>query len=209
MRHEFYGDRKDVWKWSVILDLAYPDKRVLYVVMLRPNRNEGHGLDRTPADGARPEVGKFFETERLRIEAGEERNISRVRRLYPNMQVLLNDYEHRNRAQYFQQAARELKSRSCSNYVVFLDPDNGIAGKRPKGEHVCPEQVGELWSEMKAGDTLVVYQHQFRDREWVAKRRECLARELSVGEADILSRVFGPVCFYAVAKIEVAVPTST
>jgi hypothetical protein len=35
MRDEFYGDRKDLWKWSVALDEA-ATRKILYVAMYRP-----------------------------------------------------------------------------------------------------------------------------------------------------------------------------
>src|SRR4051794_25631837 len=68
MRDQYYGDRKDVWKWTVVAREAsrISAARVIYVAMMRPNSaaEAGHGGNFGPCAGALPKVTAFIESER-------------------------------------------------------------------------------------------------------------------------------------------------
>jgi hypothetical protein len=204
MRDQFYGDRKDVLKWTLALQAAGSEKRILYVVMYRPHKGT-HGQDFRPIDQALQEVVRFFESERKKFGAGIPRRLAGVSALMPGRIDLVSEiYEHRDRRQYFEKILSRLCSRSpAQNFVVLLDPDNGIAGLNPKSEHVCPQQILSVWSAMWPGDVLIVYQHQFRDKEWRIKRLTVLASAINVPLGRIKEhRVEGvrDVCFFQVVK---------
>ena len=83
-----------------------------------------------------------------------------------------------------------------------MDPDNGVAGKRWRGVHVCPDSLRATWGALHAGDELVVYQHQFRDKEWRRKTLEVLSESIGVPVNDVRVECGreGPICFYCVQK---------
>jgi hypothetical protein len=204
MRNQFYGDRKDVLKWSHALRLAGAEKVVLYVVMHRPNKGS-HGCDFGSVAEADSGVAVFSQQERKKFGLGAPRRLEDVTRLLPGrIKLVYNRYEHRERKAYFEAVRKRLTHRQKDErFVVLLDPDNGISGKCSKSEHVCKEELLTTWSAMVPGDALIVYQHQFRDREWVSKRKSALAEAIGCDEIccsrdeDVRS-----VCFFEVTKVE-------
>ena len=175
MRRQFYGDRKDVFKWSLALRVARPNKRILYIAMLREDKPVNHGRDMRSVPGAESSVVRYFEGER-RIPEPERYDISRIKRLSPSIELVLDPYSYSGRLTYFHRALARLETREPGEeFVILLDPDNGIAGKSPRSEHVCGKELESTWSKMLPGDVLLVYQHQFRDNQWVSKRRSVLA----------------------------------
>ncbi len=175
MRDQFYGDRKDVLKWTLALQLAGTEKRVLYVVMYRANKGS-HGGDFRTIQSADSRVVIFFEEERKRFQLGVARCVRDITRLLPGrIELIDHKYEHQERQEYFDAVSNRLIRRSNGErYVILLDPDNGISGKRPKSEHVCANELSATRSAMVPGDVLLVYQHQFRDKEWISKRQETM-----------------------------------
>jgi hypothetical protein len=208
MRDEFYGDCKDVLKWTVALRAAEGDKDILYVTMRRPNKNR-HGLDFRDVSDADPMVVKFFSQERAEFQScPSSRSILRLSKLSPRIALFDDPYEHGQRRRYFDRVCAQLMARpSHRPYVILVDPDNGIAGKCPKSEHVCDIELLRIWSAMIQGDVLIVYQHQFRDREWSTKRRSALAN--AIGSDRIRCRLHDDirsVCFLEVTKSRIREP---
>ena len=152
--------------------------------------------------GAEAQVVKFFDAERESFQnQPSSRSVSRIKKLSSHITLFLQIYEYGARKRYFELVCNELKRRSSHPCVVLIDPDNGMAGKCPKSEHVCQEEISNLWSAMKPGDVLIVYQHQFRDKECVSKRRSVLATAL--GTDQIFCRCHDDVrsvCFFEVIK---------
>lgn len=201
MRNQFFADRKDVYKWSLLLDEAGPSSHILYLAMLRPDTPNGHGRDYgepTVQEYTREDVIQFFEQER----AGGIKDLSRITRLSPSrIHVVLDQYDHRAREGYFRKALSVSRDRKPSEkFVVFLDPDNGIAGKRPKSLHVCASELRDTWDSLREGDKLVVYQHQFRDSEWIGLRKGALGQAIGVEEEKIQEKKCQSVCFFVVHK---------
>jgi len=56
MRDQFYGDRKDLWKWTVVLDEA-GDREIFYIGMYRPDQ------EKSDRRGINEAVHKFFQQE--------------------------------------------------------------------------------------------------------------------------------------------------
>jgi len=80
--------------------------------------------------------------------------------------------------------------------VVFLDPDNGIAGKRCSGEHVSIEHVAWVWEALRPKDVLAVYQHSFREPGWAEKKKAVLSAVLG----DVVAHGSGAVRFFCKEK---------
>lgn len=195
MRNEFYADRKDVIKWSFLLRKA-SGRRILYAAMLRPDVGK-HGNDFEHYSNALPEVVAFFELERSAISPGSPRNLGRIRKLSPTIDLFSKSYEHRLRSAYFEELTMQIDG--CPT-LLFLDPDNGIAGKCWRGVHVCPDSLKTSWGALHRGDELAVYQHQFRDRQWREKRRRAFAESIGVPLEYMQVECHGPICFYWTQK---------
>jgi hypothetical protein len=205
MRDQFYGDRKDVLKWTLALQAATEEKNILYVVMYRPNKGS-HGKDFRPVGGGTPDVVRFFDSEREKFRSGARR-VMEVHALAPGrIDLICETYEHRDRRDYFEGVRSRLAERNVDkNFLILFDPDNGIAGASAKSTHVCPEQITAVWSAMRSGDVLLVYQHQFRDREWRSKRHSVLASAIQLPEERVKDHCapdVKDVCFFEVSKEE-------
>jgi hypothetical protein len=61
MRDEFFGDDRDLFKWSLILNLVESHRRILHVPMGRPD-------ERLTRNGTtiREDVKAFFRTDRMK-----------------------------------------------------------------------------------------------------------------------------------------------
>jgi hypothetical protein len=180
VRHHFYGDRNDVWKWSIVLNEAEAGgipRGVVYVAML--TREQGHVFE--PVPDARPEVVRFFDDERREFVKGPVRHVGRVRRLFETLgktiDIIEEHYTHPDRARYFNAVTDFLDGRPPTRRdVVLIDPDTGIEpSKKPNEKHVCIKQLQSVWRVLRPGDTLIVYQHQSRDKDWVTVAKTKLA----------------------------------
>src|ERR1035441_8600910 len=63
MRNQFYSDRKDIWKWSLLLRLAGDSHHIYHLAMLTPDKGE-HRLDVSDPGDCNGCVRAFFEQER-------------------------------------------------------------------------------------------------------------------------------------------------
>jgi hypothetical protein len=122
------------------------------------------------------------------------------------IEIILDIYKHGNRREYFEKVTNKLANRTGPNrFVVLLDPDNGIAGTSQKSLHVCKAEISCVWSAMRHGDALLIYQHQFRDQEWASKRRQALASALHLAQDKIRLirwKLVRDVCFFELTKEE-------
>ena len=173
MRNQFYSDRKDVWKWSLLLKLAGEKHHIFQIAMLRPDKGT-HGNDFGDPGPCNPAVRKFFADERL-LRA---RDISRIERLLPGrITVLMTRYSNGCRVTYFDLVLEII--RKTAPKVVFLDPDTGIEGATRSHEHVGHQEIKRVWESLQSGDYLVVFQYSLRfDRDWCLKRKSCSAQQL-------------------------------
>jgi hypothetical protein len=76
------------------------------------------------------------------------------------------EFSHRERSRYHDRLVEWLGSFSRQRRLLFLDPDNGIEPETASAAHVKVEEIKLVWSELKSGDWLAVYQHRNRDRDW-------------------------------------------
>ncbi|HEY3325116.1 MAG TPA: hypothetical protein VGP72_31975 [Planctomycetota bacterium] len=198
MRHQFYADRNDVEKWTLLLRLAKEHgASIFWGVMLTSDVGNTHGGNWSSVAGADPAVVAFFDEERRRISAGEPRDLTRVAllaeacglplRLFPDI------YPGGESAQnkYVRELLVDL-AEVTGRRVVFLDPDNGLAGKNATDAHVRPEHLQEVWDALRTGDVLVLYQHGYRVADWPEVKRTQVAEVL---QAAVAVAGTGPVRF--------------
>src|SRR2546428_6075636 len=84
MKHQYYADSRDVWKWTALVRLAQQHalRTVVQVAMLTPDDNTSQGSQRSDLPDADPTVARFFVEERRAVSADPSlRRIDRVIRL--------------------------------------------------------------------------------------------------------------------------------
>ncbi len=181
MQNEFYGDRKDVWKWSVTLNAAGPRHRILYVPMLTLGPGNDFG---NPGPEARGDVVQFFDCERKQF-AEPIRTVRRLKSwLGDRLEIIDGYYEHRNRSNYFLGVQEILRQRVTGLlWLVLIDPDIGIEPSNPDKRHICKAELATVWESLNDGDVLIVYQHADRSDSGL-ETRESRLREV-VGDRTI------------------------
>ena len=152
MRDEFYGDRRDLWKWTIALREAHSGRKILHVAMLHPAPRR---LRQMPRD-IDERVWEFFKKEWECLDA-ETSRCSRIARLGDEVKLISSPFDNKRRSQYFGSVVTTLASRSRDErYVVLLDPDTGIAGSKATSKHICADDVKTVWGAMRTGDVLLI-----------------------------------------------------
>ena len=66
MKNQYYGDSRDVAKWTVLLRLArtHALPLIIQIAMLTPDDKTSHGSQRDDPVDADPDVRRFFAEER-------------------------------------------------------------------------------------------------------------------------------------------------
>lgn len=178
MRHQWYGDNRDLIKWGVLVHLAQSKglKRIIQVAYFR------HDLPRPRLECDDKSVSipdivyKHF------------RDINDIYRLSDNsgieIKVIDNLYETKQRDAYTSIVLDRITAAKGFPILVFLDPDTGIAERNTKPEHVTPAEVRQIWDALKPSDWLVLYQHRFRDKQWAEIKRSEFERAIGTGKIE-------------------------
>jgi hypothetical protein len=160
MRDSWYGDSRDIVKWSAVLHLASRERlsTILHVAMFRADR--------------RPTLQSASETISVPDAVWTHfRNLPAVCAVGAQMgvtiRVLDDPFDARNRRSYFE-AVATVVAESGASKAVLLDPDTGIAPASATAEHVTVSDVETVWNALRAGDWLLLYQHRWRNKEWLA-----------------------------------------
>ena len=122
MRNEWYGDKKDVVKWSSLLCLAKRKgiKHIFYVAMCtdaKQNvRNEGNPYERAAAE--------FFD---------RHKDLRRIKELGMGhgirIRVWMKQFSNEGRSDYFREVHKKMRA-SKRRTVWFFDPDTGVQPNR-------------------------------------------------------------------------------
>lgn len=171
MKNQYFGDRRDVFKYELILDVvrSHGGNRLTLVPMLTPDDGSGEGNVPPVATRAyRGELLDFFAERR----ASNQREIGHLRDLMARLAITFMPYRdaahfvHEARADYFQSIPHEY----LSNAVIFVDPDTGLEARthsymREKGleKYLMYHELLELWTRASHDSVLVVYQHLQRN----------------------------------------------
>ena len=179
MRPKWYGDNRDLVKWSVLIHLAKVNtaKRILQIAYFRYDDFSGVEID----------GGKFDIP--LEIKA-HFRDIRRIEGLSSPLKVSILDTVFENRKEYLDQAKEFITSFSHERCIVFLDPDTGLEPARPSLNHVLKCEINELWDAMKQGDILALYQHKTNKKggpwvKWAEPKRLQFERAIAAATGSV------------------------
>ncbi len=111
MKKTFYGDNRDLVKWSVLINLAkkITAKRILQIAYFRPNDFGGIEMDGEPLE-IPPEIKYHF------------RNIRRIGALSSQVKVSVFDAVLEDRKDYLNQTKKFIESYSHERCVVLWTP---------------------------------------------------------------------------------------
>lgn len=185
MKDLWYGDKRDLVKWGALLILAEQHKagRILQVAYLRPSTygpldidGQSHALPNSVRD--------------------HFRNVANIRGLQADspVEIEVMDRPFGERSTYTEAVVQTIVGETEREpWVIFLDPDTGLAPPKPGPEHVLDEELARIWGAMRAGDVLVVYQHQTNrsGNPWIEQKRRQLegVLRLPAGSARIASGI--------------------
>lgn len=201
MRHQFYADSRDAMKWSIMYRLTGKFRGIFWVVTLRPDKagESTYGNTKHRVDEAEAFIEGFLSSER-----GKPKDLRRTGKMFEPVGVRfhahLDDYPNdpKGQGEYWRSVLWHLKERhEDQRDVVFLDPDNGIAGKKCAGEHVSIEHIAWVWEALRPKDVLAVYQHSFRETDWAEKKQKVISAALG---CDVAAHGRGVVRFFIKEK---------
>ncbi len=176
MKDQWYGDRRDLVKWGVLLELAcrFRASRVLQVRYYRPSVWEELEIDGESISLPEAVVQHF-------------RSVGNIRSLKAQVHIDVVDTPLDNRAEYLQGILNNIRLSSDRRTVVFLDPDTGLESQNPGPEHVLGCEVSSIWNAMPAGDVLVFYQHQTNRNAapWIEPKRVQFEEALAVAPGTV------------------------
>src|SRR5438067_10441275 len=107
MRHEFYADSRDVWKWTCALRAAKLDSWILYVAMLSDDPEKSYTKNFSCDDECQKTAVEFFDYERRHITI--ESPLWRIQNLDHRIEVIRNKYNWVQTDGYFEQVASKLR----------------------------------------------------------------------------------------------------
>ncbi len=183
MRDNWYGDNRDIVKWSALIQLARQTRArtVVQVAFYRPAAPYPM-LSMQATDGDTP------------VPIPEE-VLSHLRKLKcikglacDGIQIkpLLVPWTE-DRQAYIAEVIANLKSFQQRPLVALLDPDTGIGPDTVNLKHVAKAEIRQVYESLRRDDTLVVYQHAWRQAEWLDSAKERFASAIGVTTRDIIT----------------------
>ena len=177
MRDQWYGDNRDLVKWSALVHLARREavSAILHVAMYRPGAvpaslATAHGKVDPPA-----EVIRHF------------RDLDDIQRLAAvtglTIEVLKEPFT--DRAAYFRRVCDRVRAPRGGPMLVLLDPDVGLSPETPGPEHVTSAEVAAVFEALGEGDLLVCYQHARKQKDWRGRARRAFANAPGLPAFDV------------------------
>ena len=177
MRTQWYGDNRDVVKWSALVHLARREQlsTILQIALFRPDG------DPTSLKTARGHVALPAEVCRHFRDLDDIQRLSKSSGL--RIEVLRTPFT--KRARYFATVAARIRELAGESLVVFLDPDTGMAPQVHGLEHVTSDDLRMISDAMKPKDALVCYQHARRQKDWRGVTRRGFAKALDIETYEV------------------------
>ena len=176
MKDAWYGDNKDLVKWSILAQLAtkYKTPRIVYAAYYRPSVWSPLDIDGHP----------------YRIPVGvitHFRDIHKITTMNAGLQINLIGNVFANRAQYTQGIIGAIGAPGTGPCIVFLDPDIGLEPGRPRPEHVLVSEVSAVWNAMRPYDLLSFFQHRTNRKgaPWIGAKRKQLAGAIGLSPSAV------------------------
>ena len=199
MRDQWYGDNRDLVKWSALVYLARREavSAILHVAMYRPGPAPAplataHGKVDPPA-----EVFRHF------------RDLDDIQRLgvATGLAIEVVKEPFTDRTAYFGRVCERVRAPRGGSLLVLLDPDVGLVPEIHGPEHVTSTEVAAVFAALRPGDLLVCYQHARRQKDWRGRARRAFANAPGMPsfEVEVLqSEVARDVLLLAVKKKNVS-----
>jgi hypothetical protein len=196
MRNIWYGDNRDLVKWSVLLYVAeqYSADRILQIAYFREGDFEKVEIDGT-IQNIPAEVKAHF------------RDIRKINELASEVKISVFDMILADRLQYIEKACEFISLFNQERCIVFLDPDTGLEPERPSLNHVLEKEAKVFWDILKPLDVFLLYQHQTNRSgvPWEEAKRIQFARAIGVPQ-DIIkiargTQVARDVAFFYTQKL--------
>lgn len=196
MRPEWYGDKRDLVKWGVLLELCeeFNLAHILQVLYYRFDHLGKLEVDGRVVDVPQPVVRHF-------------RNLGAVCSISSDVGIEVFEEPFKNRHQYLELLLERIRERTRPG-IVFLDPDTGL--EPPGGctaKHVSESEVSTIWNTLRSTDLLVLYQHKTTrgGAPWEEAKRKQLAAALSVPVGNVklgrAPKIASDVIFLYAAKL--------
>ena len=176
MRDQWYGDDRDVLKWSTLVHLARRESvpGILHIAMYRASRPIAPLATAFGSVDPPDEVLRHFrdlgDIQRLAAATGLE------------IDVIKSPFAHR--VTYFDEVCGAVRART-GRVLVFLDPDIGIEAEQGGPEHVTSADVARVFDALQPGDLLVCYQHARRQKGWRGRARRAFAHAPGIPSFDV------------------------
>lgn len=177
MRDRWYGDDRDVVKWSAVVHLARREAvaDVLHAALYRPE-DEWPRLATARGPAALPDdVVRHF------------RSLDDLRRLAATAGLRIETVKEpfRDRHAYFRRVCARVRAYPAP-VLVLLDPDTGLAPDGGAGpQHVTSAEVAEVFAALPPGGLLVCYQHARRQKDWRGRARRVFANAPGVPSFEV------------------------
>jgi hypothetical protein len=177
MRNWWYGDKRDLVKWSVLIHLADMNtvKRILQIAYLQASDFPKVEIDKEEKDMPK-EVQTHF------------RDIRNIEALLSPIKVSVFSKIIVDRKQYLREAKEFISLYQKERCVVFLDPDTGLEPARPSLKHVLKEEAREFWKTLRTNDLLALYQHETNKagRPWEETKRIELEKAIGAPKGSVM-----------------------
>ena len=202
MRDRWYADNRDLVKWASLVHLAQKNRvgTILQVAFYRPDRNEWKlqtPVGRVPfPQPVHAHFRRLEQIEGLAKAAGLQIEVFR--------EALEVNGTLSARERYIRAVVSKLQIFKDRQLILFLDPDTGIAPKRFDWRHVLPAELRLLHDCLKPRDWLVLYQHRYRQQDWLMRSRKKFATSVNVSTGRVQTfscpELANDVAFFAARK---------
>ena len=185
MRDKWYGDNRDVVKWSTLVHLANREA-IQHILQIAMRPDDDHPQHR--------QLGTFQAGRVVPVKPLPEKvvhhfyrdRLNDIQRLADSTVLCIDviDETFTDRKEYFDEVCERIK-RYEAPVVAFLDPDTGLAQKSPSLQHVTESDLVSVFKSLRSGGILVSYQHSQRKKGWEELSRQKFARWTGVSEVEI------------------------
>ena len=186
MNRTYFGDTRDLFKYDLVRHImkALPAfDNFTFIPML----SDGTASKRT-GNGAKKDLKKAVKSgkagsqnkellahmERLQEIDDDLEYFQMIHAYFKNENILIDilhnrPFSNKARSEYFDDVLMHLPKKS----LIFLDPDIGLAEKKPSEKHLLLEEVGAIFDRIDEKSILMIYQHFPREKHEEYIRRRC------------------------------------